>query len=68
MQRTLIKALVIGVTFLFYIASNDNVIVKQQNKLRSTASVLSQDRIVATQTDIGTNNTIPAGEDFPSVS
>jgi hypothetical protein len=68
MQRTLIKALVIGVTFLFFIVSNDGITgVKQQQPLRSKA-LLSLDRIVATKTDVGTNNTIPAGEDFPSVS
>jgi sodium/potassium/calcium exchanger 6 len=66
MQRTLIKALVIGVTFLFFIVSNDGITgVKQQQPLRSKA-LLSLDRIVATKTDVGTNNTIPAGEDFPS--
>lgn len=68
MQRTLIKAIVIGITFLFYIATNDNVIgIKQHNQLRSKASGVSQYRLVAEEVDAATNNTIPAGEDFPSV-
>lgn len=69
MQRTLIKALVIGVIFLYFIASSDSITgIKQQNLPRSKASLLSLDRLVVAEADVGTNNTIPAEEDIPSVS
>jgi hypothetical protein len=69
MQKSLIKALVIGVTFLFFIVTNDNTIgIKNQNDLRSKPSILAKNRFAVSDTDLGSNNTVPAGEDFPSVS